>query len=315
MNKTKYSHKVFTKTGESFELNQNEEIIDIQSTPAGVSLVLRQSKEHTVINPGIFKLIVEDYVYKLRPLVFTKDKTLSGINTFNYEIKEIVDKFFNNIEKYKQFGIDVPKKNLLLYGPPGTGKTTSIIEVCEGYRDNKTGIVLLPSNLNISSCEEYIRNCTYNNIDKLIIILEDINGNSDEDRSYSNTQALLSFLDNTQNTFRIPTVIIATTNYIENLQKVLSNRPGRFDKKIKVDYPNEEQKINLLQFFIKENLEENVKKLLTFKKLSVAHLKEIALRFVVENIPLIKATEAVIEEIKLFETGFNSKNKLGLKNE
>ncbi len=314
MEKYKYK-KVLSNTDElEIEIKPEDNITPYICPKSGDIVAIHQINLHqSKIEPGLFKLVNEGYNLTLRPFSFIKDQMLNNHNNVQAQIKTTAETFFKNISKYKDFGIDVPKKSILLYGPPGTGKTTSIIEICEDLKSDNTSVLLIPASISINAAEEYIRNLQYNNTERLIVVLEDINGKSDR-HGNSNLQALLYFLDNSQRTFKVPTLIIATTNYIEELEETLTNRSGRLDQKIKVDYPDENFKTKVLEFFIKQPIEDDVKELLKFKKLSVAHIKEIAIRFVIEDIPLKDATNQIITEVEQFQDKFNSKKKVGFGN-
>ncbi len=69
---------------------------------------------------------------------------------------------------------------------------------------------------------------------KMMIIVEDIDGFLN-DKSLE--QKLLQFLDGSLQL--INTVVIATTNFPEDLPSRIKNRPSRFDRLIKIEFPNE----------------------------------------------------------------------------
>ena len=70
----------------------------------------------------------------------------------------------------------------------------------------------------------------------LVVLLEDIDSLAVDDR-YS-TSKLLNILDGVKQIDGV--VYIATTNYPEKLQERLTNRPSRFDRRYKIELPNED---------------------------------------------------------------------------
>src|SRR5690554_5775409 len=118
-------------------------------------------------------------------------------------------------------------------------------------------------------------------VKKLVVVIEDIGmgvegygGPKEIDRS------LLNLLDGANSVVQVPTFMVATTNYAHNLPEPLV-RPGRFDAWIEVGVPSADERVKLVEFFIKSELTEDDKKAIMGKDLndfSIAHIKELVLR-------------------------------------
>jgi len=164
--------------------------------------------------------------------------------------------------------------------------------------------------------KDFIKTFEYKGVNKLILIMEDVGGVEMEQIRQASDPGLLSLLDNQEKTLTIPTLIIATTNFPEVFMSNITNRPGRFDDKIKAGYPPKEARIRLAEFFLKRELDELEKQLISSKtgdKLSPAHIKEIIVRSVIHEKTVADAIKLVFKEIDDYEKGFAENiMKLGL---
>jgi len=187
-----------------------------------------------------------------------KENSLSkiiGLESVKDEIKYYMD-FIKNKEKYKEWDVKLPK-GILLAGPPGTGKTLLV----------KT----LSKNLDIplitASGSEFIemyvgvgakrvrelfakakgkKNC--------IIFIDEIDavgtkrelGNNSERASTVNQ--LLTEMDGFEEKNNI--MVFAATNLVKFLDPALT-RSGRFDKKVYFDLPNNDERKQLCELYLK----------------------------------------------------------------
>ena len=98
----------------------------------------------------------------------------------------------------------------------------------------------------------------------------------------SQTARLLNILDGVKQIEGV--VYIATTNYPEKLQERITNRPSRFDRRYKVELPNEEIRRAYINHKLSDDDLKNVDVDLWVSKtdgMSLSHLKEVVVSVIV----------------------------------
>ena len=278
-----------------------------------------KKREKYTIKPGIYNIAASQSGLFLTELEFKKQDLLKTNNNTETILGE-VGKFFNNLETYTKYDID-PKRAILMYGPPGTGKTSSITEACNGLVKEDKGTVVINWNASsirssdvldfFTSGSDYDEKCT-----RVVIVIEDI-GMSVENYSGAKEvdRSLLNFLDGSGVAFRVPTFIMATTNYAHNLPENLISRPGRFDLVVEVGYPNRKDRVALLEFIMKTKLSDDDKKALESKdcdKFSAAHLKEVFIRSQLNGVGIQETIRQLKEHAKLVGKAFEKGGSLGM---
>lgn len=273
----------------------------------------------------------EDKKYEIKPGTFILSSSMSGIELSKIELKkrtllETINNtksimheaktFFSKLHIYEQE--NRPKKRgILLYSSPGLGKSSAIEKVCMDLlaEDPGTCVVIWPTSdidaedLNnfLSNQSEYADNCT-----RMVLIMEDIGGGeSDEFRGRNPVSSgLLNILDGIGVVFKLPTLIIATTNHPEQLLESLADRPGRFDLYQELLPPSAAEKILLMEFISKRNLTEDEKTAITKKgteAFSIAHLEEVRIRSLLHDKSYGTVVDELINHTKIFKKDFSKK--------
>jgi chromosomal replication initiation ATPase DnaA len=248
---------------------QDEEFVpafeSVDKVPSGIYEIVwnRQLSQHT-IKKQPFKT---DELYQLP----------------SYEIQDIlkdIQNFWDRRDKYREYNF-VHKRGILMYGEPGCGKS-GIIQLISKQLIENDGIILnIKNNDDVEYFIDFI--ATFRKIEPnrpLIVLLEDIDSIAGENNH--STSKLLNILDGVKQIEDV--VYIATTNYPEKLQERITNRPSRFDRRYKVELPNEEIREAYIRHKLKDedlknvNISEWVKR---SEGMSLSHLKEVVISTIV----------------------------------
>jgi SpoVK/Ycf46/Vps4 family AAA+-type ATPase len=185
----------------------------------------------------------QSFGYYFAELKIHTDKILELPSGIHKDVLEQIVRFLSKKEVYEKNGF-LYKRGILLHGKPGSGKTCIINLICKLAIEKYNAIVFSTSDFD----ELNIVRTNAHKIEKIekdrlkIIILEDIDcmlSSSSEKEAI-----LLNFLDG--NYTMENAIVIATTNYIENLPERILNRPSRFDSRIYVPFPTKEDRKHIL---------------------------------------------------------------------
>src|SRR6266481_8258888 len=175
-----------------------------------------------------------------RPTVSFRD--VAGVEEAKSEVQEIVD-FLRDPKKYQRVGGTLPK-GLLLIGPPGTGKTMLAKAIaCEAkanfFSVHGSDFTEVFVGVGAKRVRQLFRQAAKNK--PAIIFIDEIdsvgkNRKFDTHGEHQQTiNALLAAMDGFESSQGI--VVVAATNRPEDLDDALV-RPGRFDRKVFVPYPD-----------------------------------------------------------------------------
>jgi len=181
-----------------------------------------------------------------------------GIDKVRLELEEIVE-FLSNSDKYTNLGAQIPR-GVLLEGAPGTGKTllaravageanvpffsvsgSEFIEMFVG-----TGAARIRSLF--ETAKKYAPSIIF--IDEIDAIGRQRGGNNGmgNDEREQTLNQLLTEMDGFEGNSGV--IVMAATNRGDILDNALL-RPGRFDRRIKVDVPNVEGRKKILEYYSK----------------------------------------------------------------
>jgi len=272
------------------------------------------------IKPGVYSLITQgNYITTKKTELRTRKLLSSVVNS-----KLITDEsnlFFDNLDVYEE--LNKPKaRKILMHSDPGMGKTATITQYCQDaiVADPGTVVLVWPTaeidstdvSKFLSKFSIYEKECT-----RMILIMEDIGGGEREGHhgSRSVDSAMLDILDGLQVTFKLPTLILATTNYPQNLLSALADRPGRFDLILKLNPPLFEEQVKLIEFIGNKDLDDRAKSALKEfgKDFSIAHLDEIVIRSRLRKVHIAETIEEIRKHRDLFNNDFEENNEVGFK--
>lgn len=220
--------------------------------------------------------ILQKYVLCKRNIILEDLYILPDDNYIS--ILNDIQTFWKSKPIYKKYNY-VYKRGILLYGKPGCGKTSLINLLAKDLIDNYNGIIInIKDDTDLYHFDEVIY--TLREIEpnlKIIVILEDIDNFLDDKDKELQTK-LLNILDGNMQCNNI--VILATTNYPEQLEERISNRPSRFDHAYEITLPNDK----IRKFYIETKLSKEDLKTIDINKwikntneFTIDHLKELIL--------------------------------------
>lgn len=234
------------------------------------------------------------------------------------EVLESIKTFWARRDKFIEYGF-VYKRGILLYGPPGSGKTSIINLLTQELIKKMDGVVfVLQNNKDLRLYRNYIAE-VFRLIEPdrpIITVIEDIDGLCSTEESET---TLINILDGIEQLDNV--IYLATTNYTERLSERILNRPNRFDRRIKIGFPDRTTRKIYFKFKLKPNdfKEQNMKKWLDDTEgLTIAHLGELIKSVIIlgndfdETIDLLKKLKEIPKsfdynkELERKKLGFSS---------
>jgi AAA+ superfamily predicted ATPase len=183
------------------------------------------------------------------------------------EIMNEIEKFWSSESVFRKHGF-LWKRGFMLYGPPGSGKT-SLVQIISDMVIERGGVAVYVDNphLGAAGLQQFRR---IEPTRPIVVIMEDI----DAIVRHFNESAVLSLLDGEMQIDNV--LFIATTNYPENLDKRIINRPSRFDIIKKIGMPSATSRRIYLKAKNPELSEETLTRWVAETDgFSLAHLREV----------------------------------------
>lgn len=195
---------------------------------------LKEKFIEDIHNPHKVIELLRERKVNIKDVVGGTDETIEKIN-------DLISKHQKCMETHK----GVPSKGMILYGEPGTGKT-SLVKAMAAYH-NLDLVTLKRKCEDTDKTEEEIkskfneaRTLTHGGKDIVILLIDEIDAVGPKRLASSeskDTVALLAEIDAVKPGDGI--VIIATTNYLEKVDKAVK-RSGRLEDKCEISVPNEQ---------------------------------------------------------------------------
>lgn len=263
-----------------------------------------------VIKAGAYRVTPKS---GLQAITF-QEESYYKIDAYDQLERLFVKCFKNKIDVFKRAGI-VPKRGILIGSVPGAGKSACLRQFskeivkasndsCVLYVDSESVSVEILTGMFRRATEENT------NVKFIVLIIEDIGGTKQVQRIDSD---LLNFLDGAPGVFNIATLVIGTTNFMDELADTLTDRPGRFDDKIVLQPPEDKYSIQLAQEYAQAISQRELTKEelshIVGKKLTPAYIREIVLRAELYEISIEKATKEVVEQSEKAKNAAHMKAK------
>jgi SpoVK/Ycf46/Vps4 family AAA+-type ATPase len=160
--------------------------------------------------------------------------------------------FINNMDEISLSGM-IPNRNSILISPPGMAKTTIFRATSNQLNNRCTRVwctgksIVYPEH--VTALFDAARNLA-----PCVLFIEDMDLFGGERTMLARDSAVLNEflaqLDGTQSNSGV--IILASTNDMLSMDEALINRPGRFNAKIEIPYPDEEDRSKMLLAFLKD---------------------------------------------------------------
>lgn len=179
---------------------------------------------------------------------------VAGIKEVKDELIEIID-YLKNPQKYQSLGISLPK-GVLLVGPPGVGKTM-IAKAVAGeanvpfFYQSGSSFVQIYVGMGAKRVRELFSKAKANA--PSIVFIDEIDavgkarGEGRNDEREATLNELLTEMDGFEENNSV--IVIGATNNIEVMDEALL-RSGRFDRRIYIDLPDLEERIQIFQIYL-----------------------------------------------------------------
>lgn len=188
------------------------------------------TKTFDKLPPGIYHIESTPNGTYFSPQKVVTDNLLRLPDSKSDEVIAEIERFWTLKAKFKQFGF-THKRGFLLWGPPGSGKTATLSFVSKQLV--ATGGVVILGNCHPITLSDMLAKHREIETDRPVVVLfEDI----DTLIKQHGESQILALLDGESSIDNV--VFLATTNYPEELDGRVVNRPSRFDRVVKIDMPN-----------------------------------------------------------------------------
>lgn len=198
-----------------------------------------------------------------------------------------IHSLYNNREVLAKNNISI-KRGVILTGVPGVGKTMVCKIICQELPI--TVLYVLPSD--IRDVCDLSRICDMaQDLAPTLLILEDIDYIAEQRDDHSGSWLTIELMNRLDGLEEMKGVItVATTNLINKLENAIKNRPGRFDKVIKIPLPDGECRKRMInkftgRFILAEdvNIDELVKSTKSMPGAYICHVCDYAAILAIEE--------------------------------
>lgn len=278
-------------TEENINIEDDKEKQKLEEAKRKKEEAFEEFKEKHQIRCGKHYLHQEHGMIKLPD---SQDKFFET-NTSKY-LKKLFANFFEKSqlleEKFKK-----SKRSYLLYSEPGMGKSALIRNFADfALQTEGTAVVQVDGDINFNLLTHIFLKSYADDVKRIILVIEDFGKKDSVQNSTVFNPSCLNFLDGVAGLFRVPTMILCTTNFAKQLGPQLTNRPGRFNKLIKVLPPTDEEVFELVEGIGKLKMTDSQKDAFRGKGMTPDHVIEAIIRHELEEISLQQSVHEVLYE-------------------
>lgn len=229
---------------------------------------------------------IKDYVKWNNPLRRKNIQIIETNRGFKAIFKPIPHTTFESVILDKEMKADIydqtifqlkeidGNNGIILYGQPGTGKSATCQAIVNEAIKVGFSTCFLADDVHYTTLNTFIEQF----ISPCVLFLEDVDSfaqNREEMGGKSEISSFLNFINGIGEK-KEKIVFVATTNYLDRLDKAVSNRPMRFNRKFKFNLPTDDEVKQLLDlYFAGIELSEKQIKSCCDKSYTGSHFKEI----------------------------------------
>ena len=206
------------------------------------------------------------------------DELLNFPDSASLRVLQHIKDFWTREAVFKKYGMPF-KRGILMYGAPGAGKTSCMQLIARDVVERGGVVITFPNSTDLFlSAYRALRDIQPET--PVVVLMEDF----ESTLKRVNESRLLNLLDGVEKLHKV--VFLASTNYIEQLEPRIRNRPSRFDVRVRVDLPSATARRMYLTSLLRDgdvlDVEQYVK---DTEKKSLAHVKELFIATHVMGLP------------------------------
>ncbi len=277
-----------------FQVSASDAIGNIKMVDFEMLDVIDSEMVEYKLQPGAWRVTPKDGMQKLElheeNYIETNDSKL---------LTKHFDTFFNKLDVYARKKRP-PNRKILIGSEQGRGKSSCIRAFCRKVKEQDGMCILRVDSGDVSweVMTQMFMKSKVGDVQRVVLIIEDIGGTQLDERRHGVHSDLLNFLSGNEDVFKVPTLVIATTNFLNELGPLLNDRPGRFDVVEQLPDLPDEDILKIVESIEGRMLSESEKKVLLGKKFTPAYCVEAILRAELHEIPIQEAVNELIEQRK-----------------
>lgn len=223
------------------------------------------------LDPGYYYFRSNYGSHTATTIPLKEDRHCSFNNGPANKIMAEIKKFWSGNKAYEALGVS-HKRSILLYGPPGCGKSGIITTVIRDLTQEMKGVAVKMDNIShFTSVLKVLRQIQPKT--PIVAVIEDI------DNQIRNEEVAFLELFDGASTIGQNILFLSTTNNLEKIPERIRCRPSRIDTLLKIDYPDEKQRKEYIEFLL-SGVESNLKVsdlVMCSKDFSLADIKELVI--------------------------------------
>jgi SpoVK/Ycf46/Vps4 family AAA+-type ATPase len=241
--------------------------LSLWSTPNNRTFYPVASTQDT-LPPDLYDIGVANGQIMFSRMNYSTDELIRFEESQIEKVLNEIDAFWGREDMFKEFGM-AHRRGVLLYGPPGSGKSCTIKLIVNDVIDRGGIAINFRDPTSFTLGMRVFREIQPDT--PVVAIMEDV------EVIARHGSDVLNILDGLERFEKI--VFLATTNYPEELEPRIKNRPSRFDRRYKIDHPGDKSRRMYIEFLQAKS--DKIEKIDVDRwvkdtsGMSIAHIKEL----------------------------------------